>query len=365
MVILRYIILAITLLNLITFSLIAFGPSAGSALSAIFLALMVVYYFFSSKNGIPIPFVVLGMLYFMLSGIQFSGIVSDYIKDAIRFFVFIITAFEVSKNTSSTEICGFLLIGALTVVLNAFLFPDDYGRYGGFYINPNTAGLVCLSGLATSFTISNRIIRILVQLIFVASGFLTLSRYYFLLLGLLYIISISIDRRNLIALGFGAIAIVVLSTFTLHLNADRFNAIKNLLGQQEGNTKALTEETRDETWVMYTNDIVNHIAFGTGYKAMQGRTENAIGFQTGVHNTYLMVLGEAGILPFLVLILTYALIFVRSLKYLKVNSEVTFMAIILVTYFMVSHNYFDSHIILFCSIWLYIQTRKEIEPALT
>ena len=67
------------------------------------------------------------------------------------------------RKSKLKEIYIFLLIGALSIIINAVFFPlhnanfyPTYGRFSGFYLNPNYAGAMSLMGFALSFGIKNR-----------------------------------------------------------------------------------------------------------------------------------------------------------------------------------------------------------------
>ena len=70
--------------------------------------------------------------------------------------MFIVSITEVAKNTTNKEAFLYLLIGSMSIIIHALVFSNAYGRYAGFYLNPNRAGLICLLGLAFSFTLTNK-----------------------------------------------------------------------------------------------------------------------------------------------------------------------------------------------------------------
>ena len=79
-----------------------------------------------------------------------------------------------------------------------------------------------------------------------------------------------------------------------------------------------------------------------------------------------MTIGEAGIVPFILLVYTYVLMLIKSMKYVKYQIYKPFVAITLLAILMVMHNYFNNEFILFISIWLFVhldqyQTKEELE----
>ncbi|WP_338733822.1 O-antigen ligase family protein [Mangrovimonas cancribranchiae] len=364
--ILKHIILALTVLNIPTYSLIAFSPALGSLTAALALVSLALYYFFIKKSKPLLPLLVLGILYYSIAGFSFAGDVEVFSKDIFRYFLFILSITEVAKNTTNAEACFYLLLGAASVIINALLFSDDYGRYAGFYINPNRAGLVCVLGFAFTYRLQNKKYKILAQLLFTLAGIATLSRYFLLLLFLINLASLFANRKNIVGLFVGAVAIVVIiNTPAFELNKDRFDAFQSFFSEGEVKTTTITRESRQETWALYTDVILNNAFIGNGYGSMQGHQGDTVGIKVGVHNTYLMVLGEAGIIPFLVLILFYTSILIKSLKSFKKNPEYLYLAMIMISYLLVSHNYFYNYVILFFTIWLFTRFEdKEEETTL-
>ncbi|MCX7548391.1 O-antigen ligase family protein [Xanthomarina sp. F1114] len=355
MIFLKYFTLALILLNLPTFGVYAFGSTVGSLLSALLFSSIILYFFLSKKEAPPLIFILIGVSYFLISGFNYIGDTRDYFIDVIKFFIFILGGTSLIKDTSSKELGVFMLIGTISVIINAVLFSTDYGRYGGLYLNPNRAGLTCLAAFSLSFTIKHRITKLGLQLIIVIAGIMTLSRYFILLLVIINLIAISSNIKNgigLLAGSFGVVLILALSS-VLQLNTERFDAFKSLFNSDHVETETISRGSRTETWALYTDVILENVVTGKGYKTLHGRDYNTVGVQTGVHNTYLLVLGEAGFIVFLMFIFCYTSLFLKSLKFLKINIEYVCLAFILMTFLLVSHNFFDNYLLLFLSIWLY------------
>lgn len=359
MQILKYIILLLIFLNIPTFGLSSFGPGVGSASVLILFGLIFLYFFLNKKEKPIFPFIFLGLCYFLISGINFSGILIEYFKDIVRYFLFILLAIPLIKKSSNNEIGFVLLIGAISVLINAFIFPNTYGRYSGFYLNPNTAGLICLIGFALSYNILQIKYRLIAQFLLTVAGIMTFSRYFILILILVNLVSILANKKNVIGLIVGSLGlIIILGTTSLKLNTERFLALKSIFSD-DIDTETITKESRDETWSLYTEVILNNPIFGKGYKTMQGKDTDTVGIKVGVHNSYLMVLGESGIITLLLFVFIYLAIFIRSIMHFSVHPEYTYLAIILLTYLLVSHNLFDNYIVLFISIWLYIKVKNK------
>lgn len=356
MKILKYFTLIFILLNVPTFGVKTFGSTIGGLLSVLLFACIILYYFLNKKQKLPIPFLLIGLTYFLIAGINYSGIINDYLIDAIKYFIFIISIVHLAKNTTQKELVVLMSIGAISVLINAIFFSTHYGRYGGFYINPNKAGFACLIAFSLSFLIKSKILKLTLQLLIVTAGIMTLSRSFIILLILVNIIALVADRKNSISLLAGTFAIVIVLTVSsiFQLNTSRFSAFQSIFSSEEIETKTITQGSREETWALYTDMILDNVVIGSGYNTLHGNKGNyAADIRNSVHNTYLMALGEAGIIPFLLFIIVYISLFVKSLKYYKSNPEYLCIATILLTFLLVSHNYFDNYLVLFISIWLY------------
>src|SRR5690606_17133752 len=97
--IIKYITLFLFFCNMPSYLLAYFGSSIGS-LSSYFSSMIILVYFFLSKekNKLLLPFIFLGILFYMLSSLNFSGPNEDVeflIKDFIRFMIIVICAGQV------------------------------------------------------------------------------------------------------------------------------------------------------------------------------------------------------------------------------------------------------------------------------
>lgn len=362
MKLLKYFLLALILLNITSFSLTVLGSGAGSLFSALLYGCVILYYFLNPKPKVQIIFIVLGLCYFLISGLNYSGPIRDFFVDGIKYFIFIIGAVSLARETNRKEIGWFMFFGAMTVLINAVVFSNAYGRYGGFYINPNRAGVACLIAFSLTFYLQKTYLKLLLQLLIVTAGIMTLSRTFIVVLLTINVIAIIANKRNSISLLAGSIALVLVLTVSslFNLNTVRFSAFQSIFGSQEMETKTITKGSRNETWALYTDIILNNAVTGIGYHALHGKQSN-VNIKSGVHNTFLMAIGESGIITFLLFIILYLALFFRSLKHIKTNPEYTCIATVLISFLLVSHNYFDNYLILFISIWLYDRVKDKTE----
>jgi O-antigen ligase len=362
MKILRYAALAGLLLSLPSFVLSYFSSGLGSALSYLTFIILIAYFIRRTPKGRPLfAFILLGLSYYLIAGFNYTGLSDiDFAQLVIKFLIVIICGAEVVRDTSVKEIYLVLLVGALSIVVHAIFFPlynaeftPTYGRFSGFYLNPNFAGAICLMGFALSFGMKNPKLKYLGQVIFAVGGFFTFSRYFLGMWIFFNLLSVFISRKNLWVPALGVIGLLIIFAFgsSLKLNTVRFNAIQSIFTGEHANTAALEEDSRTETWALYKDIILDKPLLGNGFKQLQGKNSD-IG--VGVHNTYLLVIGEAGIFPFLILIGIYLFLLIKSFQFFKPEPYLFMSALVLFTALLVSHNYFEKYSLPFLSMYLYI-----------
>lgn len=364
MKILKYIILILILWGIDSFSFFVFGETIGGYVSHLTFILLLGYYFFARKRPVIIPLAILGVSYFIISGLTYIDNYEVYINEFIKYGILIICGAEVARDTSSKELILFLLIGAASVLIHSLFFADNYGRYSGFYLNPNGAAFVCLIGYCLTFNISNKTTKYLFTFIFTFAGILTFSRFFFLMWFLITLLSVISNKKNLqlFGIGIGTLALLISFATILQVNTTRFSLLIGLLNNN-AQTERLTEDSRMSRWSTYYNDILDKPIFGNGYKSFSG-IDNV---KQGVHNTYLMVLGEAGIIPFLIIIGIYLYLIRKTIYDYKTNTDKLLLAISLSTILLTMHNYFNYYLILFITIWLFnrVSTNNSQENEIT
>ena len=360
----RYSILALFMWSLPSF-LLAYGNSSLGALSSVAsIVLLLIYFIFENNKGpLPIVFVILGLLYYFIAGLNFVGIENQYyFADIIKYLIVIICGATVMRNSTLPEIYFFLVIGSLSIVINAILFPlsnanfyPTYGRFSGFYLNPNYAGAMSLIGFALSFGIKNKKMKYLGQLIFSIGGFFTLSRYFLSMWVLLNLLSVLVNRKNLIVPITGVFGLIFIFAFAdkLSLKADRLNAYYSIFDSDtKVDTKTLENDSRTDTWGLYTDYIMTNPFSGYGYQKFTNGKNGIPG--PGVHNTYLLVLGEAGLAPFILIAGIFFYFLTKGYYSFKKTPHFSMLSLVLFTSLMVTHNYFDKFTLLLFSVYLLI-----------
>lgn len=315
--------------------------------------LLLGFYLISKKEKPLIIFVILGLLYFVISALSFIPDFNDYMNKFVKYIILIICGAELARQTTKKEFFIFCILGACSVLAHALLFQDDYGRYSGFYINPNGAGFICIIGYCLSFAIASKKLKLFGQLVLTLAGILTFSRTFIGLWLLVSLISVISNKRNSInfGLGLGAMIFVISLASFLQLNTVRLSAFESILNDNPSSgISTIQEGGRLETWSVYYDMILDKPIFGNGYELLSGFDET----QQGVHNSFLKILGEAGIFPFLLFVGIYFYMFKKSLSTYKTKAHHLMLSITLIGILMIMHNYFDNNLILFTSLWLYV-----------
>lgn len=346
-----------------------FGGTLGSLASYASSLLLLGYFVFIRAKSKPlIPFIVLGLLYFLISSLNYTHIDHNnhFIKEFIRFMIVAVCGAEVAKRTTTKDIYYIVLIGAVSVLINAIIFPTananfsaDYGRFSGFYLNPNFAGQICLVGYAISFSIYNRTWKYAGQFIFTLAGILTFSRTFIVVWLIISLFAMIQSRRNIKVPAIGVFVLILLFTFSesLTLNKERFTAFQSIFGTEQVQTKVIKKGTRDETWALYYDMILDKPFLGNGYRKLSDKYNGL----PGAHNSFLMVLGEAGILPLLLMLGIYGYLLTKSFSFFKTRPEIFYISMVLVLALMTSHQYFTVFYFIFVSMFVYFRLKDMSE----
>ena len=361
--VLRYLILFLVLCNIPGYLYVFTNTTLSSAVSILTSILLILYFFLSKPWQKPVvPFILFTVLYFTIGGLNYYGGEAEMIKEFIRFLILVICITEVMYRSTYKDLFYILLLGALSVIINAFIFPYTNalhglvkGRYGGFFLNPNTAGIVCLLGIALSYSIKNVKWRTVGQLTFTLAGFLTLSRTFIVVWLFINFLAIIKDRKNLLVPIIGIIALTVMVTFTDSkiFAADRFEALTAFFGEGEVKSKTVKNDSRNETWALYYDKIYEKPFFGHGYKSFQKVTSRS----PGAHNTYLMIIGESGIIPFLLFIGTFIYLLRYCLRYFKEEPYLLYTVLVVLLNLMASHTFFSNYQSITLSIFIFLKIR--------
>ncbi len=362
--VIKYCILALILWYLPGFSLFYFESSLSSPLSYLSYILILIFIIINGKSGNCTPMLIVGACYFLISSLANQAYMPDFKTFVIivfKYFIIIWGGYEVMKKTSSNEMGIFMLIGALSILANTFLFENpkgDNGRYSGFYIDPNNAGLICSIGFALSF-VFRKSLRIISKTTFTLLGILTFSRTFIVSWLLLNIVSIKLDIKNakMIGIGFFLLSsLLIYNEFLPNKNVRLEQLGAMISGGDSSSSKGLQKDSRLDTWSRYFDALQDKPFFGNGYLAFGG---NGVAPPVGVHNTYLMIMGESGIFTLLIFICYIIWLGIKCIKHFQEIPHVLMMLIALFLFLMTNHNFFTTDYSLLILVWIHTQVEKQ------
>ena len=141
-------------------------------------------------------------------------------------------------------------------------------------------------------------------------------------------------------------AIFILVTFSkkLNLDTDRFRFLTGLFSGSI-DSEVLNYDTRQDTWARFYDSIIDSPIFGNGYSAFLTSLTDVNA--QGVHNTFLLIFGESGFLPFLLFLSLIIRLLYSTFTSRGHNIDIFFLTLLLFITFLVSHNFFSSGIQIF------------------
>lgn len=150
---------------------------------------------------------------------------------------------------------------------------------------------------------------------------------------------------------------MVLLTYNafLPVKNSRLSQIGRMLEGESGAAKELNEGSRFDTWAHFYDALLDKPIFGNGYGAFGG---GGVGGFLGAHNSYLKIWGEAGIIPFLILIFYFLTLIKKGVANFKHSPHLLLMAISLASILMTNHSFFTNGYLLFFALWIYTALLK-------
>ena len=229
--IISFVVLSLTLLNIPTIVLETLSISISSPISYLLFSLLA-FLIFTNKIKYPKTVYILAItasLYFFISALQYNGDYTLLIITYIKFLLYLFGLYVAIRKIDQNIILVFLFLGAVTILLDSlyFRFNDfqgvgyvsQYGRYSGFYLNPNTASMICLIGYALTITKENYWKSL--SLAFSFLGFLTLSRTFMATWFLITLVYLFYNRKYIVKTSLILIVCAFsLITFSKDLNLD-------------------------------------------------------------------------------------------------------------------------------------------------
>lgn len=358
--ILRYVILSLILLNLPSFFFFNISQVSSNLMSYGTYVLLIVY-FVLKKGGKPNLWVLItGITFFLIAGLNFhSGDESKYYGTFIKFIITVVCGSALVRDVTIKELYTFLFIGALSSIVHAVAYPDNYGRYSGFYINANTAGFIAIIAYTLTFRIKNVLHKNLAQILITLSGLVTFSRTFILMWVVVNLISLKISIKNvkILGVGFGLVVLLVVFGELFKLNTVRLNTLTDLLDQKEGAIEDAGEASRTETWEIYYDYILEKPFQGNGYNSFQSSGFNRV----SVHNSFLLIIGEAGIVPFLMFV-GFCIYFVaKGIALFEIAPYILMQGVSFILFMLTFHNVFQMDWILIITLWIFQQIKEKSE----
>jgi O-antigen ligase len=187
---------------------------------------------------------------------------------------------------------------------------DTPNRYSGFFSNPNEAGMAAAIALLLVLATGQNSRRSFWIAIAVAVGacLSTLSRSAMIAAFIVSVIYAVGRKQWLLLVGLVILAILasLIISFVLasdnRLTSDQISRLADILSLLGGNLNAATSGSRIDLFQIGLGRVADIFPFGDGlgsFHFLFGGIRSAdAGYWLGVHNTYLMILGESGAIPF-------------------------------------------------------------------
>lgn len=362
------VIVFLTLLNIPSIALETLSKSVSSPLSY-FLFILLAYQILTNNIKYPKHIIYLGFIsisYFLIGALQYNGSFIELVINFIKFSLYVFGLFISLHFINYKTVIIIILAGATTIILDSLFFRfndfqgigyvSEYGRYSGFYLNPNVAAVVCSFGYILTITKNNNI-KFLAA-VFTFLGFLTLSRSFMGTWVIITSIYLFFNRKYLVkSIIISIISVIVLVKFSEQLKLDivRFEFLTNLF-QLNIDQEVLNNDSRSSQWSHFYSAIINSPIIGNGYSTFS--TSPNVKGGLGVHNSFLLILGESGFLPFCLILSLFFSLLHCSLTIIHKNITPFLLTISLIITLMVSHVLFSSGIQIFVLVFIIYCLKK-------
>ena len=278
-----------------------------------------------------------------ITEIEYYNYISYLANIPIMLFLFSYCSYYISKfgfEKLLKKVYSFFLINLFLVSIIYFFDFDfhpskDYlktFRFSGNFANPNELASFSIFTIILTFYNANikklnlifSIIIISISFYFILISFSRSGIIFALVLILFSLLQISSKRNFFFSILFFSLSLLVYNLFfesfinNLSLSQQyRLQPILNIF--ETGITNELSTG-RFEYWIIAQDKIISSPLFGSGFGSFHRISEIGL----GVHNTYLMIIGESGIFPFFLLIIFLTLLFVRIIK---IKSKLKFFSL--------------------------------------
>ncbi|WP_405415789.1 O-antigen ligase family protein [Maribacter sp. Asnod1-A12] len=359
----RYLTISIILWNLPSFILIYGSSTISSLISYFSFGLILLYTIVNGKSGNDKPLLIFGILFFTLSSLAEQKYMPEFLEFIIiiiKYFIIIWGGYEIMKHSTKKEIWIIMLIGSLSIIGNMFLFNDpkaDYGRYSGFYLDPNNAGLICLIGFSITYAMPKKY-RLVGKLLFTILGLLTFSRTFILSWLLINLLSIRLSFKNarMLLFGFGLLSMLLIFNEFLPVKNQRLEQIGAVFSGDSKKAAGINKDSRWHTWSRYFEPLFENPLSGNGYGSFGSKGIKA---PVGVHNTYLLIWGESGILPIIIFILYIIYLLYEGNKVFKSSPHLLMMTLALSIFILTNHNFLTNYYSILLYVWIHLKIKEK------
>jgi hypothetical protein len=240
-----------------------------------------------------------------------------------------------------------LFSGPITRLYQVEVVSANY-RASGLFANPNEAAIIAALGVAA--WVAKPSARLWVQVIALgicaAACAMTLSRTG--ILALFAIMAVFAWRKRslgmTVAVILGVLSFPLLAGLALQFPAVESNLavyrrLSEVAGFFSGQIDGDTTAGRTELWAVAIQNLPNSLPFGAGMKTYHFMEwmRSPQGVWQGAHNTFIMLLGESGIIPFVVFMIATWMLFRRANAFPGFAFALMFFAILNID-MMFSHN---------------------------
>lgn len=245
----------------------------------------------------------------------------ELFKTALVFFKYILIA-----------TCIFTLLSPQLAQYLNYVAAQE--RASGLFENPNEAATAALYALVLilAFPTGKPAVTLVQIGIAIAALILTFSKNGFLIMFVIFAYYIYEKRSAKLAILFflivpslSVIATTIVATGGIDLYGEQKERFDDILAIFTGNFNARTTTGRTLLWDFGMDRIAHTFPWGGGlgqFHAMEGGFRGTTNGWLGIHNTFLMILGEAGVIPFVLFI-----VFLVGLCLRSVHTRHRFVAI--------------------------------------
>lgn len=249
----------------------------------------------------------------------------------------------------------FMCVGVGLILISSmgmFQFAVDEDRASGLFANPNMASALVLYTFAfvLAFMIKAENYRrigyfLLIPVLFYAvfltfskAGLITFPLVLLLFFGLLMIRFRYITRsQRRLCIGFFAISVIAVLAITFRfseimdqLNWGQVLRLQRTLAFLSGEFTEATTSERSTLFSIGFNLISEHPFLGNGLTSFHHYDIPVNGKHIGVHNTFLLILGESGIVPFIMYVALILSMTIKSFRIGDTSMYVLCMCIIFI-----------------------------------